>query len=99
MAKKTKLIIFVALFLLLTLTPLVIMLVKANWALPIRDFSVALAFFGMAIAGMQFLPISRIPWFSEVGELDMMSRSPVWYLLCCSAGRFAPPRIMVTDTV
>jgi len=72
MAKKTKLIIFVALFLALTLTPLAIMLVRANWALPIRDLSVALAFFGMAIAGMQFLPISRIPWLSEVGELDKM---------------------------
>jgi len=72
MAKKTKLIIFVALFLALALTPLVIMLVRANWALPIRDISVALAFFGMAIAGMQFLPISRIPWLSEVVELDKM---------------------------
>ncbi len=72
MTKKTKLIIFVALFLALALTPLVIMLVRANWALPIRDISVALAFFGMAIAGMQFLPISRIPWLSEVVELDKM---------------------------
>lgn len=72
MAKKSKLIIFVALFLALALTPLVIMLVRANWALPIRDISVALAFFGMAIAGMQFLPISRIPWLSEVVELDKM---------------------------
>ncbi|HNW94890.1 MAG TPA: hypothetical protein PKL60_01755 [Anaerolineaceae bacterium] len=72
MAKKTKLIIFVALCIALTLTPLVIMLVRANWALPIRDVSVALAFFGMAVVGMQFLPISRIPWLSEVVELDKM---------------------------
>lgn len=48
------------------------MLVRANWALPIRDVSVALAFFGMAVVGMQFLPISRIPWLSEVVELDKM---------------------------
>ncbi|MEL7644694.1 MAG: ferric reductase-like transmembrane domain-containing protein [Anaerolineaceae bacterium] len=75
MTKKTKLIIFMALFVALTLTPLVIMLVNANWALPIRDVSVALAFLGMSIAGMQFLPISRIPWLSDVVELDKMYKN------------------------
>ena len=100
MAKKTKLIIFVALFLALTLTPLVIMLVNANWALPIRDISVALAFFGMTIAGMQFLPISRIPWLSEVVELDKMYKihhvvSAIAVLLVA----LHPLVLLVTDTV
>jgi len=72
MSLKTKLLLFVALSAALALTPLAIMLVKANWALPLRDISVGLALFGMAIAGMQFLPIARIPWLSDVVELDKM---------------------------
>jgi len=37
-----------------------------------RDISVALAFLGMSIVGMQFLPISRIPWLAGSVELDKM---------------------------
>jgi len=75
MSNKAKLIIFIVVCVILTLTPITILLVNANWILPIRDISVALAFLGMTIVGMQFLPISRIPWLAEAIELDKMYKS------------------------
>ena len=61
MSNKTKFVIFLIVCVALTLTPVTIMLLNANWVWPMRDISVALAFLGMSIVGMQFLPISRMP--------------------------------------
>jgi len=75
MSNKTKFVIFLVVCVVLTLTPVTIMLLNANWVWPMRDISVALAFLGMSIVGMQFLPVSRIPWLADSIPLDKMYKT------------------------
>jgi predicted ferric reductase len=72
MKKNTKRILAVVVYLLLIFLPLIMFLVfpmpprREAW----RDLSVMLGFVGLSIAGLQFLPTARIPFLSDVFDLD-----------------------------
>lgn len=72
MNKNTKRILAVLVYVLLIFLPLIIFFVfpmpprREVW----RDLSVMLGFVGLSIAGLQFLPTARIPFLSDVFDLD-----------------------------
>ena len=72
MNKKTKRVLTLVVYVLLIFLPLIVLLAapmpsgRELW----RDFSVALGFIGLSMAGLQFLPTARIPFLSDVFDLD-----------------------------
>jgi predicted ferric reductase len=72
MNKNTKRILALVVYLLLIFLPLIMFFVfpmpprREAW----RDLSVMLGFVGLSIAGLQFLPTARIPFLSDVFDLD-----------------------------
>ncbi len=73
MTKQAKKILFFTIYIGLCLLPMLILVTSSHFGiLTVRDISVALGFLGFTIAGMQFLPVSRMPWLSDVIDLDKM---------------------------
>ena len=77
MKKKTKRIFALLMYLLLIFLPLIIwaafpMPPRREWW---RDLSVMMGFIGLSIAGLQFLPTARIPFLSDVFDLDGIYRA------------------------
>ena len=76
MNTKTKRFLALAIYLLLIFLPLIVYLTfpmpegRNFW----RDLSVMLGFTGLSIAGLQFLPTARIPFLSDVFDLDSTYR-------------------------
>ena len=74
MNKKNKRILTLVVYLLLIFLPLIVLLAapmpagRELW----RDLSVALGFIGLSMAGLQFLPTARIPFLSDVFDLDLI---------------------------
>lgn len=72
MEKTTKRVLSLIIYILLIFLPLLIYLLfpmppgRDLW----RDLSVMLGFIGLSIAGLQFLPTARIPFLSDVFDLD-----------------------------
>jgi len=72
MNKKNKSVLALIIYLLLIFLPLIVFFVfpmpprRELW----RDLSVMLGFVGLSIAGLQFLPTARIPFLSDVFDLD-----------------------------
>jgi predicted ferric reductase len=76
MDKKIKRIIALLIYLLLIFLPLIVyfafpMPPRREWW---RDLSVMMGFVGLSIAGLQFLPTARIPFLSDVFDLDGIYR-------------------------
>lgn len=80
MAASTKKTIFLAVCVFIALLPLLAMFIfpgtpeqqalnQRNWLLTL---SVALGFVGLSVAGLQFLPVAKIPWLADSLELDDM---------------------------
>ncbi len=74
MKTKQKRLIFFSLYFLLMLLPGIVMLLfpmparREFW----RDFSVILGFIGLSMAGVQFIPVARLPFFSDALDLDRL---------------------------
>ena len=76
MNKITKRILTLLIYVLLILLPLIVWIIfpmppRREWW---RDLSVMLGFIGLSIAGLQFLPTARIPFLSDVFDLDRIYR-------------------------
>jgi len=72
MQTKTKRILSLLTYFLLIFLPLIVFLAfpmppRREWW---RDLSVLLGFIGLSMAGLQFLPTARIPFLSDVFDLD-----------------------------
>jgi len=72
MNKKTKRILTLIIYLLLIFLPIIVFFAfpmppRREWW---RDLSIMLGFVGLSIAGLQFLPTARIPFLSDVFDLD-----------------------------
>ena len=71
---KTKRLLGMAAYLLLIFLPLIVLIVfpmppgRDFW----RDFSVALGYVGLAMAGMQFLPTARLRFASDLFDMDRL---------------------------
>ncbi len=76
MDKTTKRVLSLIIYVLLIFLPLLVYLVfpmppgRDLW----RDLSIMLGFIGLSIAGLQFLPTARIPFLSDVFDLDGIYR-------------------------
>lgn len=74
MKRSTKAILWITIFLLLILSPLIILLAAPRpagrefW----REFSVALGFVGLALMGLQYIPTTRLGFLSNVFPMDVM---------------------------
>lgn len=73
MNKKQKRILFFSIYFLLIFLPVIVMLVfpiqrRDFW----RELSVILGFLGLSMAGMQFFPVARLPFLSDLLDLDHM---------------------------
>jgi len=77
MNKKLKLYLFLFLYIGLMILPgLVILLFPMpEWRDFWRELSVILGFVGLAMAGVQFVPVSRLPFFADVVDLDRMYKA------------------------
>ncbi len=77
MHKRVKSILFILLYLLLIFLPLLVFLIfdmpasRNFW----RDLSVMLGFVGLSMAGFQFLPTTRLPFVSDIFDMDEVYRS------------------------
>ncbi|MGB2954426.1 MAG: ferric reductase-like transmembrane domain-containing protein, partial [Anaerolineales bacterium] len=72
MNKKTKRVLTLIIYLLLIFLPIIVFFAfpmppRREWW---RDLSIMLGFVGLSIAGLQFLPTARIPFLSDVFDLD-----------------------------
>ncbi|MBN1876162.1 MAG: ferric reductase-like transmembrane domain-containing protein [Anaerolineae bacterium] len=71
---KTKQVLWIVVYFILILAPLVILLLaprpagRTFW----RELSVAFGFVGLALMGLQFIPTARLPFLSEVFPLDTL---------------------------
>lgn len=72
MKKRNKRMLALAVYLLLIFLPMIVLLAfpmpagRDFW----RDFSVALGFVGLSMAGLQFLPTARLPFLSDVFDMN-----------------------------
>lgn len=77
MKTQSKRALLIILYIILMLLPGILMLIvprpqeRTFW----RELSLWLGFVGLSIAGMQFIPLARIPFIADVIDLDKMYKS------------------------
>jgi len=96
--KKIKLLVLF-IYILLTLLPLIVLMTfpmpegRDFW----RDFSIALGYVGLAMAGMQFIPTARLQFLSDVFDMDRIYKLH-HYLSMLSVGLvFLHPAILLLN--
>lgn len=71
---KRKALFWIIVYFLLILSPLLILLLapRPSGREFLREFSVALAFAGLSLMGLQFVPTARLPFLAEIFPLDTL---------------------------